>query len=434
MRACVTLEHRYFGTPDGRTWTITQFPYEFFKNYLDVFDGVRVIARVFPVPRVETGFRPVDGPGVEVFAMPPYKGPFEFAGQFARVRERAKAAVTVGDAVILRVHSQVANSVERWLVKSKQPFALEVVSDPLDVLSFSAYRHPVAPIARLYFAGRLKSQCRRAMAVSYVTREALQQHYPPDRKHYCTNYSSVSLRPDSFAEYQRAGRQFATSFSDVELSKESFTATERPACAERRLKRLITIGSLESLGKGTDTLLDALTRCKREGVCMELVVIGSGKYQKMLQEKCERLGIQGQVRFTGSLPVGEAVRRELDSADLFVLPSRAEGLPRAMLEAMARGIPCIGSAVGGIPELLSKDDLVTPGNPKALATKLMSVVSDESRLAEMAARGLRVAESYSADKLQEKRHEFYATVKALTAAHYEIPYARATGGPTVVGC
>ncbi len=76
MRACITLEHRFLGTPDGRTWTITQFPYEFFKNYLEVFERVRIVARVFPVERVETQYRAVDGPGVEVFAMPPYKGPF----------------------------------------------------------------------------------------------------------------------------------------------------------------------------------------------------------------------------------------------------------------------------------------------------------------------------------------------------------------------
>ena len=77
MRVCITLEHRFLRTPDGSTWTITQFPYEFFKNYLEVFESVRVIARVFSVSKPEESFRRVDGPMVEMFAMPPYHGPLE---------------------------------------------------------------------------------------------------------------------------------------------------------------------------------------------------------------------------------------------------------------------------------------------------------------------------------------------------------------------
>jgi glycosyltransferase involved in cell wall biosynthesis len=376
-----------------------------------------VIARVFPVPQVEAQFRAVDGPGLEVYAMPPYKGPFQFALRHAQVRARAAGAVQPGDAAFLRVHGQIANSVEAWLTRRQQPFALEVVSDPIDVLSPRANRHPVAPVARLYFAARLKSQCRRAMAVSYVTREALQRRYPPDLQHYATNFSSVSLRPDSFAEFHRTRHQFATSFSDVELSNDSFAASERPTINDRRLMRAVFVGSLEALHKGLDTLLEAVAHCKRNGVELELVVIGSGKYQAILQRKCERLGIQRQVRFTGALPAGDAVRKELDLADLFILPSRAEGLPRAMLEAMARGIPCVGSTVGGIPELLAVEDMVPPNQPKVLAVKLMSILSDRWRLSEMSARCLQVASSYSAAVLSEKRREFYSTVKALTELH-----------------
>src|SRR5882672_3571953 len=126
MKLCITLEHRFLQTPDGRVWTITQAPYVFFKNYLEVFDSVRVIARAFQTPKVEPNFLPVDGPGVEFYPMPGYKGPYEFLAKQAQVRSRAKNAVPPGSAVILRVHSQVANSVEDWLRRRSMPFALEV--------------------------------------------------------------------------------------------------------------------------------------------------------------------------------------------------------------------------------------------------------------------------------------------------------------------
>jgi len=58
-------------------------------------------------------------------------------------------------------------------------------------------------------------------------------------------------------------------------------------------------------------------------------------------------------------------------------------MPRAMIEAMARGLPCIGSAVGGIPELLSSEDLVSRGDAGALALKIMEVVSQPDRMTRM---------------------------------------------------
>jgi hypothetical protein len=138
MQLCLTLEHRFLQTPDKKIWTITQCPYSFYREYLQVFDQVRVISRVFPVSQAEPNFLPVEGPGVEFYAMPGYKGPYGFLAQFASVRTKAKHAVPSGSAVILRVHSQVANSVEGWLTRRDIPYSLEVTADPYDVLSPAA--------------------------------------------------------------------------------------------------------------------------------------------------------------------------------------------------------------------------------------------------------------------------------------------------------
>jgi glycosyltransferase involved in cell wall biosynthesis len=115
---------------------------------------------------------------------------------------------------------------------------------------------------------------------------------------------------------------------------------------------------------------------------------------------------------------GQGVRHELDQADLFVLPSRAEGVPRAMLEAMARGLPCIGSAIGGIPELLHREDLVPPDNAPRLAELISQVFSDQERLCRMSARNLAKAHSYSAAILAGKRQLFFKAVKDLTRRTY----------------
>ena len=108
------------------------------------------------------------------------------------------------------------------------------------------------------------------------------------------------------------------------------------------------------------------------------------------------------------------MRRILDSADLFVLPSRTEGLPRALVEAMARALPCIGSAVGGIPELLDASDLVPAGDSAALAAKIQEVLRDPLRMEKMSRRNLAGAQEFVDSVLAERRRRFYQHVRDYT--------------------
>ena len=127
----------------------------------------------------------------------------------------------------------------------------------------------------------------------------------------------------------------------------------------------------------------------------------------------------------GELKAGNAVRAALDAADLFVMPSRTEGLPKAMIEAMARGLPCIGSRVGGIPELLEEEEMFRPDDPGNLAAKIAEVLGDPARMARLSRRNLEVARRYTADVLRTRRNEFYLRVRAGTEAwleeHHSLP-------------
>jgi glycosyltransferase involved in cell wall biosynthesis len=408
MKLCLTLEHRFLQTPDSKVWTITQCPYEFYREYLEVFDSVRVISRVFPVSQAEPNFLPVEGPGVEFYAMPSYKGPFGFLAQFVNVRERARHAVPEGSAVILRVHGQVANSVEHWLTRRGLPYGLEVTADPYDVLSPAANPHPVAPIARRYFTRRLQRQCQRAVAVSYVTQTYLQNRYPPALDHRPTDQLSRGSDHDNW--------QCVMAVSDVSLSPQSFVSHPRNSLHDPSCLHVVFVGTLESFYKGPDVLLEAVGICKAQGVPVQVRFVGIGARMRALQKRCSHLGLEAQVEFVGSVTAGEPVRRELDQADLFVLPSRAEGVPRAMLEAMARGLPCIGSTVGGIPELLHEEDLVAPDDPAALAEAITGVFSKPEQIERMSVRNLRTAQTYSAAILSEQRQRFFRAVKELTSS------------------
>ena len=111
---------------------------------------------------------------------------------------------------------------------------------------------------------------------------------------------------------------------------------------------------------------------------------------------------------------GDEVRERLDWATVFVLPSRTEGLPRVIIEAMARALPCIASNVGGIPELLHAEDMVAPNNPQQLAVKIKDVLTNPAQLNAMSLRNLAKAQEFRPDVLEQRRTRFYQFLYDVT--------------------
>lgn len=85
-----------------------------------------------------------------------------------------------------------------------------------------------------------------------------------------------------------------------------------------------------------------------------------------------------------------------------------------MLETMARGLPCIGTTIGGIPEFLPPEDLVPPNDAEALADKIEEVLKNPERMKQMSLRNWQKAQEYREEVLRERRLIFYQSVKGLT--------------------
>jgi glycosyltransferase involved in cell wall biosynthesis len=392
MNVVVALEHRFDRTPDGVVWTLTQFPNSFWKRYLEVFDHVRVVARVREVSSVSSDFKRADGEGVSFAAIPYYIGPWQYLLKARQVKQVAINAVSAEDAVILRVSSQIAWCIQPMLHRIGHPYALEVVADPYDVFAPGAIKHPLRSVFRWWYLLELKHECTEAIASSYVTEYALQRRYPIRNGAFSTHYSSVELPSQTL---RNEPRSFAK-------RRQQFT--------------LIYVGTLAQLYKAPNILIDAVAVCVRQGLDLKLIMIGDGKHKLELEEQAKALGLGERVSLLGQLPAGAAIRDRFDQADLFILPSYQEGLPRAMIEAMARALPCIGSTVGGIPELLPTEDMVLPGNVAALVSKIREVVTDPERMSCMSARNLEKAKDYTEEVLRERRITFYSYVRERTEA------------------
>jgi glycosyltransferase involved in cell wall biosynthesis len=389
MNVVVTTEERFERTPDGKVWTAGSL--SFWTRYLAVFDSVKIVARVLDVPIPQPGFRLVNGPGITFAGVPDYLGPEQYLLRLVSIAATTAKAVQNSDAVILRVPGRIGTCVESHLRKRKRPYGVEVVGDPYDVFAPGGVGHPLRPLFRWWFSRTLRRQCAATCAAAYVTRYALQRRYPAGPK------------------------AFATNCSDVELPRAAFVNAARTSMPNDAAK-LIFVGSLAQLYKAPDVLIEAVGDCVRGGLKIGLVLVGGGRYQAQVEARALALGLGSRVQFRGQLTTPAAVQTELDQADLFVLPSRVEGLPRAMIEAMARALPCLGSTVGGIPELIPEEDLVPPGDAPALVRKIREVITDPARMARMSARNLSKAWEYSDAALTSRRKTFYHYLRACNEA------------------
>jgi glycosyltransferase involved in cell wall biosynthesis len=291
---------------------------------------------------------------------------------------------------VLRMPSQLGSLFMEHLTEKRHPFGILVVADPFKAFDRKSCGHPGWRLLRWRYTRALRSACRNAAAVAYVTSRSLQTKYPP-------------------------GGGFVTDFSDVVLTDAWFI--ERPRRFEQtggRCWNLVHVGTFNQPYKAQDTLLNAIALCREAGISVRATLVGGGRYRQGIESLASSLRLDGVVTFAGDVPLGAAIRKHLDNADLFVLPSRTEGLPRALLEAMARGLPCLASDVGGIPELLDSVYLVPPDRPDLLFRRIAAVLSDPGSLTEMSARNLSVARQYHWTNMAPRRRAFLDHLRCTT--------------------
>jgi len=155
--------------------------------------------------------------------------------------------------------------------------------------------------------------------------------------------------------------------------------------------RFVCVGRL-CKEKAQLILVEAAARLRDAGVDVEIVLAGDGEMRAQVEDAIRRHGVQDRVSITGWID-GARVRREIEAARAVVLPSLTEGIPVALMEAMALGRTVVTTFVGGIPELVRSGEngwIVPCGDVDAVAGALRDCLqSPDDRLAEMAAAGRR---------------------------------------------
>ncbi len=166
--------------------------------------------------------------------------------------------------------------------------------------------------------------------------------------------------------------------------------------------RLVYIGRL-ARAKGLHDALGGMARAQAKGIQVTLVIAGSGPDEEPLRQRVRQLGLDHTVRFVG--PLFDTDKLGLyEHADVLMLATyHAEGLPYALLESMAAGVPAITTRIGGIPDVMVDNVhgiFVPPHDEKAICRAIEKLANDPALLAEMSdACRRRIAHSYTIERM-----------------------------------
>ena len=399
MKILVTLEEHLWRADDGHIYGHGPASYSATSELLDTFDEVVLLARVERGKNLRPGHNRFDGPSISIYELPNYTGPWEYLRKLSPLSVGVQQAVAQCDLYLLRVPGLISRLAWQEIRRAKRAYAAQVVTDPADALGAGTMRSFFRPLYRYVAIRNLRKICTQASALLYCSKNVLPHRYPPSKGSYSAFSPWVVLTQGYATPELMAQRQLR-----IDEISSSYRHQARPLV-------LGFIGSFAQLYKGADTLLRALSLCSRRGLEFKAFFVGEGRYRSAIQSFAADLSIHEKTVFVGQLSFGKPIFDFLDSLDLFLMPSRAEAFGRALLEAMSRGCPCIGSNVGGIPEMLGPDALVSPGDHKALAQKILEVTADPARLKAMSQRNLAKAKEFDPEIHRHVRRAFYRYVR-----------------------
>jgi glycosyltransferase involved in cell wall biosynthesis len=230
------------------------------------------------------------------------------------------------------------------------------------------------------------------------------------------NSAKNSLRPFLTAEKFDSIRVTYTGIDPNEMAAvgdDDAVQAGRPRSSRREAPLVMTVGQFIER-KGCWVVLEALRKLRDAGEDVRFVWLGTSALDTAAVERISSYHLGNRFRFLSADEVGPArhdLLNLLATADIFVLASLIEGLPIALIEAMALGLPCIASRVGAIPEAIDHDVsglLIGPGDAEALADAIRTLIHDEKtrRMFGTAARAI-AFEKFDQQKTAEETVEIY---------------------------
>lgn len=381
MKLAFAHDHLFQVDKNGNLFTGGSFNNQIWERYLNHFDEITVLARVENLKDKNNNktYNHFDLEETQLVSVPSLSGPVKQFSNKKKAKDIIRNVLMDSDALIARLPSETGNLAISIAKELNMLYAVEVVACVWDAL----WNHGeiiakiYAPIA-MY---KMKERVLDSPYTLYVTNEFLQKRYPTGGK--------------------------SANISDVEIYEVVENAFElRSRKSNDGPTKIGMIGSLKNGIKGLGVALKAFQLLDRKNIDFQFYILGDGDV-KIWENQSQKLGIRGKVNFCGILPGGEPVLKWLDQMDIYIQPSFQEGLPRAVIEAMSRGCPVVGSNAGGIPELIDDSCIHKAGDYKGLANSIERIIREKDYSLALTKMNLVSSKAYKKDKLDKKRNEFW---------------------------
>jgi glycosyltransferase involved in cell wall biosynthesis len=399
MDLLLVLEHHFYKDEHGDVWCDRVVDREFIERYLQVFDNVTVCARMVSSKTIQCNYHKVNGERTEFLSLPDFVGLSGLLFNVPKMVRIFSSNCRKFDSVIFRAPTPLSLVLYRWCI-GKIKVGVEFV---MGADKFLPETRVINRITNRIIDKEAQRLCIRANAVSYVTSQSLQNRYPsysieygPDDQHFDASYSSANLEDRNYFEKE-------------------WSVEDKP-----ELFNIAHVGYMDNDRKGHEILIRAAGQIIDKGVNIVVTLVGDGALKNRFRELCKSLGIEDRVIFCGATNDKNEIIELLKKTHLFVLPSKSEGLPRVIIEAMATGTPCIASGVDGIPELLSDDCIVKSFDPRDYADKIIELLDDWERMIRISKSNYALARQFHHCILEERRTEFYRRLKEMQVINRQV--------------
>lgn len=376
-------DHTFLQNKEGLFFSYGSYPSSFWSRYQEYVDSITVLARKRISEEAEGYVYSFSEDGVLGFHEMKNASFLNRIGlRGGKFYEDIKELVDSNQVVVCRLPSESGYSAALAAIELKKPFVVELVGCPYD-----AYYYRGGHIAKIYApVSKLKVRyvCSKAKGVLYVS-NVLREKYPAADNALSVVASNVRIDKIDCLD-------------DVLNRKKSFLRTSFT---------FGLIGSFYVNYKGIDIAIAAVQKLRSYGYNIRLRVLGDGN-REPLYEAVKKLGCSDSVCFDGLLPAGEPVRDWLRQCDFYMQPSRTEGMPRGLLEALSVGLPAVGSTAGGIPDLLPKEFLHEIGSPNSLANAMRRLISSDYEA--LVRSSLKTVKGYTHEELEMRRQIFLSDV------------------------
>lgn len=370
---------------NGVYYSPTIYDYSFLQRYLTVFDEVKFIGKVKYEEVVGPNYRVLSGSNVEIVELPWYQGIKQMILNFPKILRVYKEQGKECDCYIFRVAQIESFFMYIFGRNRKLPYALEVVNDPA---TFVDMPKPL----KWFSVFMLKHMAKGAIGASYVTSRFLQKKYPLKKKNsFQSYYSSISLDVG-----QIATTPIEYNGSDV-------------------FKIVHVSNAINTDVKGHYALLKMAKSLINKGVNIEVNCIGDGLKVAEYRDYVEKNKMSDKVHFLGRITNKDDLLSVLRKSNLMVLPTKMEGLPRTIIEAMAVGLPCISTPIAGIPELLDEKYLFDPEDFLGFSSEVQRLMKDPKELLEMSLDNINKAKSFTNEVLSKRRTAFYGQLREFAS-------------------